>query len=219
VASPPASRPGPAPALTVSAIAGTAVSLADRSGLTAVTMRSVAAELGTSAPGLYRYVASRSELLAQMVDLVSAQVEHGRPSADWLADLTAAAESQRRVFRAHPWLVGALDSALVLGPHVLDHLDWGLTVLAEVRASTGQKLEALALANGIAALFAFPGPVGGMEAFAQLDGRRHPHLTRALTSVTDPAPASDPFPRVLAAVLHVTLGTAENETAESLDAT
>jgi AcrR family transcriptional regulator len=205
-------RPGPAPALTVQGIAAAAVSIADRDGLPAVTMRSVAAALDTSAPGLYRYVTSRDELLAQMVDLVSATVEHPPPTGDWLADLQTVAESQRAVFRAHPWLTHALDGTVALGPHVLDHLDWGLEVLAEVPATDGQKLDALALANGIAALFSAAGPGGGRGAFAHLNGRRHPRLIAALAGVTDPTSASDPFPRVLAAVLHATLGTTPDAT-------
>jgi AcrR family transcriptional regulator len=196
----------------VPGVAAAAVSLADRDGLAAVTMRSVAAVLGTSAPGLYRYVASRDELLAQMVDLVSAKVEHRPPTGDWLADLVTVAESQRAVFRTHPWLTGALGGTVALGPHVLDHLDWGLAVLAEVHATDGEKLEALALANGVAALFANAGAGASPDAFVHLDGRRHPRLVAALAGVTDPTPASDPFPRALAAVLHATLGTTPDAT-------
>ena len=205
-------RPGPAPALTVPGIAAAAVSIADRDGLPAMTMRSVAARLGTSAPGLYRYLTSRDELLAQMVDLVLTTVEHPPPTGDWLADLQTVAESQRAVFRTHPWLTGALDGTIMLGPHVLDHLDWGLEVLAEVPATDGQKLEALALANGIAALFANAGPGGDRGVFAHLDGRRHPRVAAALAGVAAPTSASDPFPRVLAAVLHATLGTTPEAT-------
>ena len=58
--------------MTLNGIAAAAVAIADRDGLTGVTMRSVAAALGTSAAGLYRYVASREELVGHMVDLVSA---------------------------------------------------------------------------------------------------------------------------------------------------
>ncbi len=80
-------------------------------------------------------------------------------------------------------------------------------MLTDVHATDGQKLEALALANGIAALFANAGPGASPGAFGHLDGGRHPRLVAALAGVTDLTPASDPFPRVLAAVLHATLGT------------
>ena len=76
-----------------------------------------------------------------------------------------------------------------------------------VTHTDGQKLEALALANGIAALFANAGPGGDRGVFAHLDGRRHFRVAAALAGVAAPTSASDPFPRVLAAVLHATLGT------------
>jgi AcrR family transcriptional regulator len=183
------------------------VAIADEDGLAGVTMRSVAATLGTSAAGLYRYIASRDELVAQMVDLVSADVRHRPPSGDWLGDLIRVAESQRDVFRAHRWLVVALDGALVLGPNVLDHLEWGLEVLADVDASAGQKLEALAVANGVAALFASAGPVTGPGAFARLDARRHTRITTLLSAARPAPPDPDLFRRVLEAALHAILGT------------
>jgi hypothetical protein len=106
-----------------------------------------------SAPGLYRYVASREELVGHMVDLVSADVDHPPPSGNWVHDVTVVAEQQRALFRAHPWLAEAVASLRVMGPHVLDHLDWGLAALADVEAPPSRKMEAIALANGIAALF------------------------------------------------------------------
>src|SRR5690349_24869040 len=90
-------RPGPAPSLTVSAIAAAAVGLADARGLDAVTMREVAAALSTSAAALYRYVASRDELLAHMVDAASAEVEHPPVTGRWVHDLTEVARRQRDV--------------------------------------------------------------------------------------------------------------------------
>ncbi len=130
-------------------IAAAAVDLADARGLAAVTMRSLAAAVGVSAPGLYRYIASRDEIVVHMVDLVSADVEHPPPSGDWVHDFTVVAERQRDLYRAHPWLAEAVTSLRVMGPHVLDHLDWGLAVLAQVEAPPSRKMEAIALANGI----------------------------------------------------------------------
>lgn len=194
-------RPGPAPSLSVHAIASAAVDLADARGFAAVTMRSLAAAVGVSAAGLYRYVASRDELVAQMVDLVSADVEHPPPSGDWVRDLTVVAEQQRGLFRAHPWLAEAVASLRFMGRHVLDHLDWGLAVLAAVDAPPSRKMEAIALANGIAALFSTTTAPIGPDGFAQLDPGRHPHLATFLTAATSTPPSEDLFPRVLEGVL------------------
>jgi AcrR family transcriptional regulator len=164
-------------------------------------MRSVAAAAGVSAPGLYRYVASRDELVGHMVDVVSADLEHPPPSGDWVHDITVVAEHQRALFRAHPWLAEAVASLRFMGRYVLDHLEWGLAVLAGVDAPNTRKLEAIALANGIAALFSTAsGPVGP-EAFAQLDPARHPRLAALLVAAAPAPPAADLFPRVIEGVL------------------
>jgi AcrR family transcriptional regulator len=185
----------------VQGIAAAAVGLADARGLAAVTMRTVAAAVGLSAPGLYRYVASRDELVSQMVDLVSADLDHPAPTGDWLRDFTVVAQKQRGLLRAHPWMTEAVASSGSMGRHVLDHLDWGLAVLAEVQAPVGRKMEAIALANGIAALFATAARPVGAEAFAQLDRDRHPHLAALLAAAAPTPPRTDLFEHVLASVL------------------
>jgi AcrR family transcriptional regulator len=200
------SRPGPPPSLTVHRIAVAAVDLADARGLAAVTMRALAAVVGVSAPGLYRYVASRDELVGHMVDLVSADLEHPPPSGDWVHDITVVAERQRALFRAHPWLPEAVASLRFMGRHVLDHLDWGLAVLADVEAPPSRKMEAIALANGIAALFSTTSRPVGPEAFAELDPGRHPRLAALLAAAPPTPPSADLFPRVLEGVLRGTLG-------------
>jgi AcrR family transcriptional regulator len=172
-----------------------------------VTMRSLAAALGMSAPGLYRYVTSRDELVGHMVDLVSADLEHPPPSGDWIRDMTVVAQQQRAIFSAHPWLAEAVASLRFMGRHVLDHLDWGLAVLADVEAPYGRKMEAIALANGIAALFSTASRPAGPEAFAQLDPGRHPRLAALLATAAPTPPSADLFPRVLEGVLRGVLAT------------
>jgi AcrR family transcriptional regulator len=186
-------------------IAAAAVELADTRGLAAVTMRSLAAAVGVSAPGLYRYVASRDELVSHMVDLVSADLEHPPPSGDWISDFLVVAERQRALFRAHPWLTEAMTSLLVMGPHVLDHLDWGLAVLADLPSPPSRKMEAIALTNGVAALFSTASRPIGPEAFAPLDATRQPRLAALLAAAAPAPPAADLFERVLEGVLRAVL--------------
>lgn len=54
---------GPAPEYSRAQIARAGVELADADGLTSVTMRSVAAAVGAGPASLYRYVATRDELV------------------------------------------------------------------------------------------------------------------------------------------------------------
>lgn len=200
-------RPGPSRSLTLDEITGAAVRVADVGGLSAATMRSIAAEVGVSAPALYRYVASRDELIGHMVDRLSAQLPDPAPTGDWIADLTAAARRQLVTFSNHPWLVEAVGSLRYLGPHVLDHLDWGLSVLGRVDAPDRDKLEAIALTNGAAALFAASGRPAGPQTLTGLDPQRHRWLTAAVSAQPAAQAADDLFDRVLAGILHGVLGT------------
>ena len=56
--------------------------VADRGGIAAVSMRSVAAELGVEAMSLYHHVASKSALLDSLADWASAFC---RPGTSWAA--------------------------------------------------------------------------------------------------------------------------------------
>src|ERR1700735_4486633 len=83
-----------------------ALRVADAEGLDAVSMRRVAAELGTGAASLYRYVETRDDLLDRMTDAVGSEYERPEPDGDWLAGLVAVGEQSRAILRRHPWLTG-----------------------------------------------------------------------------------------------------------------
>src|SRR5580700_127276 len=91
-----------------SEIAAAAVVIADREGLDAVSMRRVAAELGTGAASLYRYVDTREDLLDLMSDAVGAEYDLAGTTGDWLADLVAVGAQTRAIMLRHPWLAGLL---------------------------------------------------------------------------------------------------------------
>src|SRR4051794_502014 len=65
---PPRGTRGPAPGHSREEIVAVAVGIADADGLGAVSMRAVAAKLGTGAGSLYRYLSSRDDLLDLMAD-------------------------------------------------------------------------------------------------------------------------------------------------------
>ena len=110
----PAGRRGPKRTLSVPAIGAAAVEIADADGLAAVSMASVAQRLGTTAMSLYRYVDSRQELEAVMVDVAHRPAPRAEP-----APLAGAASSRTgpgprpRQLAAHPW---ALERAAGLSP-------------------------------------------------------------------------------------------------------
>src|SRR6516164_2679231 len=134
-------------------ITAAALAIADRDGLDAVSMRRVAADLGTGAASLYRYLQTRDDLLDLMIDAAGAEYAFTAPTGDWLTDLLDIGEQARAIMRRHPWLPPLLTTRPVLGPNGLVLLEHGLEALAPHPAATAAKLEALALLNATTALF------------------------------------------------------------------
>jgi len=87
------------------AIVTAAVAIADRDGAEALSMRSLAEQLGLGTMTLYTYVADKDELLDLMLDAVSAEMLVPEPMpADWREALTAIARRTRDTLDAHPWI-------------------------------------------------------------------------------------------------------------------
>src|SRR5262249_3339568 len=134
-------------------ITAAAVTIADGEGLEAVSMRRVAAELGTGAASLYRHVDNREDLLDLMMDATGAEYRDTAPTRDWLADLLDLGDQARVIMRNHPWLPSLLLTRSVLGPNGLTLLEHFLEVLEGHPAGTAAKLEAFAVFSSVTALF------------------------------------------------------------------
>jgi AcrR family transcriptional regulator len=135
-------------------ITAAAIAVADRGGLDAVSMRNVAARLGTGAASLYRYVTGRDDLLDLMVDATAAECRLEPPAGDPVADLVAVAEGLHEVMMRHPWLPELVVTRPALGPGVIGVLDHVLDILADHPGDSASKLEVFALLNALVATFA-----------------------------------------------------------------
>lgn len=109
--------------LTVERVIDAAVAVADRGGLSAVSMRNVGKELGVEAMSLYHHVANKDALLDALADRVFAQIELPEPDDDWRRGMERRASSARAVLNAHPWALALMDSRSVPGPALLKHHD------------------------------------------------------------------------------------------------
>ena len=191
-------------------VTAAAIALADSEGLEAVTMRRVAAAMGTGPASLYRYVLTRGELIDLMVDAVAAEYEHVPPTGDWLADIVEVARQTRGLMRRHPWLTTAMPLRPMLGPHALDLVEHVLAVLAAHPAAGATKLQAYAILNGLIGLLTRSELTGLGERRAELtiylervagEGR-HPQLAAAMNDTRGGADAFDTIVgRVMTALL------------------
>ncbi|WP_051944408.1 TetR/AcrR family transcriptional regulator [Streptacidiphilus rugosus] len=120
-------RPG---GLTLAAITGAALQITDREGLDALTMRRLADSLDVRHTSLYRHVASREELLVEMVDHMLGEVRLPQPDPGWRAGTEAGAHEYRRVLHEHPAVVPLMTTGQLLGPNALRAREQGLSVLS-----------------------------------------------------------------------------------------
>lgn len=104
-------------------IAAAAAAVADRVGVSAVSMRSVAKELGVEAMSLYHHVPSKDALLDDLVNWVFERIELPDVGDTWRQALTRRARSARSVLTTHPWALGMLESRPNPGPALLQHHD------------------------------------------------------------------------------------------------
>jgi AcrR family transcriptional regulator len=146
---------GPSPEHSAAEIAKAAVALADANGLDAVTMRAVAAAIGTAPASLYRYFDSRNELLELMSDQVAG--EHSadaRGTGDAVADLLALAHETLAIYRRHRWLLDIPATGGLPGPNALAYMDRLLGVLNGSGLGATAKFEVVGLLTGAVRSFA-----------------------------------------------------------------
>lgn len=110
----------------------TAITVADGGGIAALTIRSLARELGVKPMSVYHYVANKEAILDGIVDIVFREIELPRVGGDWRAEMRRRAHSARSVLGRHRWAIGLLESRPTPGPSTLRHHD---AVLGTLRAA------------------------------------------------------------------------------------
>ena len=94
----------------------TAIALADERGLSELTMRKLAKELGVEAMSLYNHVANKDDLLDGMVDIFFSEIEAPAPDGDWKAEMRKRALSTRAALNRHRWAIGRMEGRTSHGP-------------------------------------------------------------------------------------------------------
>jgi AcrR family transcriptional regulator len=143
-------RPAPRVALDRDTIVHAALRVLDRDGLDALTMRSVAKELGTGAGSLYWHVANKEELLNLLIDRVSTEVTLPEPDPErWQEQLKEVGRDMRAVMRRHRDIARISLGRVPLGPNTVRFSEWLLAVLR----AAGVPDRTAALAGDLLALY------------------------------------------------------------------
>lgn len=119
--------------LTRARVLESAVALADREGLGALTMRSLARELGIEAMSLYHHVANKEDLLDGVVDVVAAEIQDAvgalepladdAPHGSWKAVMRRQILTARAVLLRHPWASTVLETRTSFSLHIIRYYD------------------------------------------------------------------------------------------------
>jgi AcrR family transcriptional regulator len=109
-----------------------AITLADRGGLEALSMRKLGQELGVEAMAMYYHFANKDEVLNGIVDLVFSEIDLPAAGGDWRTAMRQRAISVREALSRHRWAIGLMESRRNPGPANLRHHD---AVIGSLRAA------------------------------------------------------------------------------------
>ncbi len=202
-------RRHPRPGLTTGAVIDAGRRIIERGGLDALSMRAVAAELGTAATSLYRHVADRDTLLLEILE----QVARGLPVD--VPGRTPKTRLHRRLVRAHDYMA---EHVWVL--HTLIHGE----LVTETALAFADACLADFLAAGLSprrAMSAFTacwhltigelldshpppqphGPTQRHQALSDIDPVQLPHLAHVTAQLSPPNQRPDEFPKIMDVLL------------------
>lgn len=120
-------------ALSQARIATTALTLLDRDGLQALTMRRLGAKLGVEAMAIYRYFPNKAALLADVVEVLLAELVIPAPSdTPWEIVLRDVSRAYRALLLRHPHAIPLLAALPLSDPAAARAAG---AVLAQLRAA------------------------------------------------------------------------------------
>ena len=118
--------------LSGEAILRAALHVADRDGLSGLTMRKIAGHLGASPMGVYRHFRNKAEIVGGLVDLVVGDYDvtnHDEPSwTEWVRETFL---QMKHALCAHPGIIPLLGATAFRGSNALGVLERVLDVLRE----------------------------------------------------------------------------------------
>lgn len=216
---------GPSPTYSREQITTAAVKIADEAGIAAVSMRRVAQELGAGAMSLYRYVGSKDDLIALMLDQVEGEDPLPEaPTEDWRTELNRLAERARAIMLRHPWSAMMIIGRPNFGPNTLRSTEYALACVDGLGLSIDEMLNTVYALVGFVRLFVQNEVAEAEETrrtgMTELQWRatqqpyiqqiiasgRYPRFVRVITDAT--IPHLDPDQRFRDGVAHMVAGIA-----------
>lgn len=131
-------------------IARAAIRVADAEGLDAVSMQRLAREVKVTTMALYRYFASKDELVDRMIELAGDRpTRRDAARFGWRERLTEWAQGCLGIYHRHAWFLQAATARRrVMGPNELEWLDAALEPLHDAGLTGRQQMEAFLVLIG-----------------------------------------------------------------------
>ncbi len=132
---------GPKPSLSVEQIAAAGIEIADREGLTALSMQRLAEELAVGTMTLYTYIPDKDALLEVMLNLAFAESLPPPSEVGWRQHLEEGALAAMTAYQRHPWALRVFVGGPPLGPSQIRYLEDALKALSETGLDDWERLD------------------------------------------------------------------------------
>jgi AcrR family transcriptional regulator len=187
-----------------------ALALVDRHGLAGLSMRALAAKLGTGPMTLYNHVAHREDLELLVIEAVVARLAWPRTDqADWRKTVRALALALWRAVRAHPQVIPLILTRRSRSPAILEISE----ALLQALARSGRSKRALLIAfRSVQALIMGFAQVELAGPLARAAGERPQAVIRRFRSLP-----ADRYPRLIEIATAALRSEAEAEFRAGLD--
>jgi AcrR family transcriptional regulator len=170
----------------------TAIAIADASGSSALTMRSLAQALQVKPMAVYHHVANKEEILDGIIDLVFSEIDLPPADTDWKAAMRQRAIAARNVLSLHPWAIPLMESRSNPGPATLRQHDaviatfrragFSIRMTAHAYSLLDSYLYGFALQESVSLPFdATTAPELAEKVLAQFPTDDYPHLAELAT--------------------------------------
>ncbi|BBY33279.1 hypothetical protein BST33_11305 [Mycolicibacter minnesotensis] len=193
------------PRFTLAEVQAAALRIVDGEGLSGLSMRSLAAALGTGPMTLYNYVPNREGLEDLVAEAVIAGVEIPPASAGWADDVRSIATAMWQAVRSHPNAIPLVLTRRTISPSSYPTAEYLIDALSRGGLSEGRLLVAfravLSLVMGSAQV-ELAGPASGGDRdqsqreiagrISELAGDEHRHIA-ALSRVSQRSSATEEF--------------------------
>ncbi len=145
------SNRGPKRELNIDQIVEAAIAIADKEGISSVSMNRVASSLGFTSMSLYRYIPSKDDLLILMQD-AACDIPNPIPEGDtdWRENLRKFYEATIGVYIKHPWFGDIPITSIPITPNNLQMIDYVLGGIRELPLNDHEKMSIILLISNYA---------------------------------------------------------------------